>query len=162
MIIFDLCGAGALGGVIAASSFPTDVADLLGVMIPLAVIPFILACFIQTAQGSRLVTAVITADIIAGTAIPHLIPASALFLMIAAGTMVISYASDPFFWLMKRTACQSVRRDSKDIHHPACCCRVCGVWGCCDADLMHKSETETPTNHHLWVSSLLQSDCRGG
>lgn len=129
VIIFDLCGAGALGGVIAASSFPTDVADLLGVMIPLAIIPFILACFIQTAQGSRLVTAVITADIIAGTAIPHLIPASALFLMIAAGTMVISYASDPFFWLVNRTACQSVAETVKTFTIPLAVagCVVFGV-----------------------------------
>jgi len=129
IIIFDLCGAGALGGVIAVSSFPTDVADLLGMMVPLAVIPFILACFIQTAQGSRLVTAVITADIIAGTTIPDLIPASALFLMIAAGTMVISYASDPFFWLVNRTASQSVAETVKTFTLPlaAAGCVVFGV-----------------------------------
>ncbi|MCQ1539580.1 GntP family permease [Methanocalculus taiwanensis] len=118
IIIFDLCGAGALGGVIAASSFSTDAASLLGTVIPLAVIPFILACFIQTAQGSRLVTAVITADIIAGTAIPDLIPSSALFLMIAAGTMVISYASDPFFWLVNRTTHQSVSETVKTFTLP--------------------------------------------
>ncbi len=118
IIIFDLCGAGALGGVIAASSFPSDAAALLGMVIPLAAVPFILACFIQTAQGSRVVTAVITADIIAGTTIPDLIPASALFLMIAAGTMVISYASDPFFWLVNRTAGQSVLETVKTFTIP--------------------------------------------
>lgn len=129
VIIFDLCGAGALGGVIAASSFPADAAGLLETIIPLAIIPFILACFIQTAQGSRLVTAVITADIIAGTAIPDLIPASALFLMIAAGTMVISYASDPFFWLVNRTAQQSVAETVKTFTIPlaAAGCVVFGV-----------------------------------
>lgn len=118
VIIFDLCGAGALGGVIAASSFPTDAAAFLETLIPLAVIPFILACFIQTAQGSRLVTAVITADIVAGTAIPDLIHSSALFLMIAAGTMVISYTSDPFFWLVNRTAQQSVMETVKTFTLP--------------------------------------------
>jgi GntP family gluconate:H+ symporter len=108
VIIFDLCGAGAFGGVIAASTFPTDAAGLLGAAVPLAIIPFILAALIQTAQGSRVVTAVITADIIAATAIPDLIPATPLILMIAAGTMVISYASDPFFWLLNRSAGQTV------------------------------------------------------
>jgi len=129
VIIFDLCGAGALGGVIAASSFPADAAGLLETIIPFAIIPFILACFIQTAQGSRLVTAVITADIIAGTAIPDLIPASALFLMIAAGTMVISYASDPFFWLVNRTTHQSVAETVKTFTIPlaAAGCVVFGV-----------------------------------
>jgi len=108
VIIFDLCGAGAFGGVIAASTFPADAAGLLETIVPLAAIPFILAALIQTAQGSRVVTAIIAAEIIAETAIPDILPAAPLILMIAAGTMVISYVSDPFFWLVNRTAGQSV------------------------------------------------------
>ncbi|MBR1369047.1 hypothetical protein RJ53_05840 [Methanocalculus chunghsingensis] len=109
VIIFDLCGAGAFGGVIAASSLPGDAIALLGMALPLVILPFFLAAIIQTAQGSRVVTAVITADLLSATTLPEFIPALPLLLMIAAGTMVISFASDPFFWLINRTTNDSVR-----------------------------------------------------
>jgi len=109
VIIFDLCGAGAFGGVIAVSTLPADATALLGPVLPLVILPFLLAAIIQTAQGSRVVTAVITADLLSVTTIPDIVPAVPLLLMIAAGTMVISFASDPFFWLINRTTNDSVR-----------------------------------------------------
>lgn len=129
VIIFDLCGAGAFGAVIAASTFPADVSGILLSAVPVVCIPFILAALIQTAQGSRVVTAVIAADIIAETAIPDLIPAAPLLLMIAGGTMVISYVSDPFFWLVNRTSGGSIRETVLTFTLPlaAAGCLVFGV-----------------------------------
>lgn len=103
IILFDLCGAGALGFVISASSFPDEVFALISGILPVVVIPFVLAALIQTAQGSRVVTAVITATILAGTDIVASIPIIPLILMISAGTLVVSYVSDPYFWLVQRS-----------------------------------------------------------
>jgi GntP family gluconate:H+ symporter len=108
IILFDLCGAGALGFVIAASSFPDDVFALINGVFPVVVIPFVLAVLIQTAQGSRIVTAVITSTIVAGTDIVTSVPIVPLILMISAGTLIISYVSDPYFWLIQRSTGDSI------------------------------------------------------
>ena len=85
-----MCGAGALGFVIAASSFPDDVFALINGVFPVVVVPFVLAVLIQTAQGSRIVTAVITSSIVARTDI------------------VTSNVSDPYFWLIQRSTGDSI------------------------------------------------------
>jgi GntP family gluconate:H+ symporter len=103
IILFDLCGAGALGSVIAASAFADEMTALLFATVPVLLIPFILAVLMQTAQGSRVVTAVITATILAKTTIAETIAPIPLVLMIAAGTLLFSYVSDPYFWLIKRS-----------------------------------------------------------
>ncbi|RXE56107.1 hypothetical protein ABH15_07975 [Methanoculleus taiwanensis] len=103
IIIFDLTGAGAFGGVIAASTFPSDVAALVAGHLPGLLLPFVIAALLQAAQGSRVVTAAVTATVLSTTGlVPELHPA-ALVLMIAAGAFMFSYVSDPFFWLLKRT-----------------------------------------------------------
>lgn len=107
-ILFDLCGAGALGYTIAASGFAREVYTLITPTLPEILMPFILAALIQTAQGSRVVTAVVTGTILAGTSIVESIDAIPLVLMIAAGTLVFSYVSDPYFWLIKRTTGDSL------------------------------------------------------
>ncbi|NYT05877.1 MAG: GntP family permease [Methanomicrobiales archaeon] len=109
IIIFDLCGAGALGGVIAASGFAEEIFALLGAWVPLLLIPFLLAAMIQTAQGSRVVTGVVTATVLAGTPVASLLPPVPLVLLIVAGTLVVSYVSDPYFWLVMRTTGDSLR-----------------------------------------------------
>jgi GntP family gluconate:H+ symporter len=102
-IIFDLAGAGALGGVIAASTFSADVTALVTAYLPITLLPFVIAALLQAAQGSRVVTASITATILATIPAVLVINPVALVLMVSAGAFMFSYASDPFFWLLKRT-----------------------------------------------------------
>jgi len=106
LIMFDLCGAGALGAVISQSSFPQDIFQL-SLALPLIFIPFVLALFLQAATGSRVVSAATTAHILAAatTTMPSLsgsIHSVALVLMIAGGSCMVSFVSDPYFWLVKR------------------------------------------------------------
>jgi hypothetical protein len=53
VIIFDLCGAGALGAVIGAGNLGIQAFGLLTMILPALAVPFLLAALIQTAQGSR-------------------------------------------------------------------------------------------------------------
>ncbi|MEA1984205.1 MAG: hypothetical protein U9N13_00955 [Euryarchaeota archaeon] len=57
IVLLDLCGAGALGQVIAASPFAEQVHILMVGTLPVLFVPFVLASVIHTAQGSRVVTA---------------------------------------------------------------------------------------------------------
>ena len=102
VIIFDLCGAGALGAVLAAGALGTEALSLLTVAVPALAVPFLLAALIQTAQGSRVVTAVITGQIIAGTTLASSIQPIPLILLISGGACIISYLTDPYFWLVQR------------------------------------------------------------
>jgi len=103
MIIFDICGAGALGYVIVQSGFAQNALGQLSLLIPVILVPFILAALIETAQGSRVVTAVITAEVLAGSAVAGAIHPLPLILLISAGSCIVSYVTDPFFWLVQRT-----------------------------------------------------------
>lgn len=102
IIIFDLVGAGAFGSVIAASTFPADVATLVQGVLPITLLPFVIAALIQAAQGSRVVTAAVTATILATIPEVMMIKPLALVLMVSAGAFMFSYVSDPFFWVIKR------------------------------------------------------------
>ena len=101
LIIFDICGAGALAAVILESGFAGAALDGITGFAPLLAAPFLLAVLLQTAQGSRVVTAVITAEILAGTTAAAAVHPIALILMVVAGTFVFSYVTDPFFWIVK-------------------------------------------------------------
>ncbi len=101
LIIFDICGAGALAAVILESGFADTALGGITAVAPLLMAPFLLAALLQTAQGSRVVTAVITAEILAGTAAAAAVHPVALALMVVAGTFVVSYVTDPFFWIVK-------------------------------------------------------------
>ncbi|MDD3622520.1 MAG: hypothetical protein PHQ81_08960 [Methanofollis sp.] len=98
VIIYDLCGAGALGGVILASTFPQDTFGMLDGIVPLLLLPLIFAVLVQAAQGSRVVTAVVTAVVVSSLPLHPV----ALVLLIAAGTLSVSAFSDPYFWLVGR------------------------------------------------------------
>jgi GntP family gluconate:H+ symporter len=104
MIIFDICGAGALGFVIVQSGFARDALGQLTLLIPVILVPFLLAALIETAQGSRVVTAVITAEVLAGSSVTGAIHPIPLILLISAGSCIVSYVTDPFFWLVQRTS----------------------------------------------------------
>ena len=96
-ILLDLCGAGALGSIIAHSDFSDGVLGLLGSSsVPVMLFPFLIAMCIQTAQGSRVVTAIVTAGIVKDLACMQTV------FMICAGTFIFSYVSDPYFWLVKQ------------------------------------------------------------
>lgn len=103
MIIFDICGAGALGFVIVQSGFAQSALTQLTLFIPIIFVPFLFAALIETAQGSRVVTAVITAEILAGSAVIAEIHPIPLILLVSAGACIVSYVTDPFFWLIQRT-----------------------------------------------------------
>lgn len=103
LIIFDICGAGALGFVIVQSGFAGEILGRLTLLIPVILVPFVLAALIETAQGSRVVTAVITAEVLAGTTVTGAIHPVPLILLISAGSCIVSYVTDPFFWLVQRT-----------------------------------------------------------
>ncbi len=109
LIIFDLCGAGAFGAVIAASSFPHEAFDLVIGFLPSIMLPFVLAMFIQAAQGSRVVTAAVTSSIIATTTLPSTLDPIAIVLMICGGAFMFSTVTDPFFWLITRVTKEDVR-----------------------------------------------------
>ncbi len=109
MIIFDICGAGALGFVIVQSGFAQTVLGQLTLFIPIIMVPFLLAALIETAQGSRVVTAVITAEVLAGSAVVSAIHPVPLILLISAGSCIVSYVTDPYFWLVQRTTGDDVR-----------------------------------------------------
>lgn len=101
VIIYDLCGAGALGAIIMASTFADDAFALFGDAIPAVLVPFLLGILLQAAQGSRVVTAVITAGMILSSEYATAIGQVPLLLMIAAGTLSVSAFSDPFFWVVR-------------------------------------------------------------
>jgi gluconate:H+ symporter, GntP family len=109
MIIFDICGAGALGFVIVKSGFAQAAVEQLTLFIPIIIVPFLLAALIETAQGSRVVTAVISAEVLAGSAVVSAIHPVPLILLISAGSCIVSYVTDPYFWLVQRTTGDDVR-----------------------------------------------------
>ncbi len=102
VIIFDLVGAGAIGSVIVASGIAEEALAALTGAVPVLLVPFLLAALVQTVQGSRVVTAVITAGILAGTEVAAAIDPVPLVLMVGAGACVFSYVTDPYFWLVQR------------------------------------------------------------
>lgn len=124
IIIFDICGAGALAGVILASGFSdTALGEITGI-VPVLLVPFVLASLIQTAQGSRVVTAVLCAGILAGTPVAAAIHPVALVLMVAAGCFLFSFVTDPYFWIISRTTGEDL---SGMIRHYTLPLAVCGI-----------------------------------
>ncbi len=109
IIIFDICGAGALGFVIVESGFAQAALGQLTLFIPIVLVPFLFAALIETAQGSRVVTAVVSAEVLAGSAVTDAIHPVPLILLISAGSCMVSYVTDPYFWLVQRTTGDDIR-----------------------------------------------------
>lgn len=103
LIIFDLCGAGALGYVILQNGLAESLLNIMPKFMPVIAIPFLVAAILATAQGSRVVTAVITADLLAGTTLVESLSPVPLILSISAGACIISFVTDPFFWLIQHS-----------------------------------------------------------
>ena len=104
VILLDLCGAGAFGSVIAHSYLGEEIYHL-GQFLPLLVLPFLISAVLQLAQGSRVVTAVVAAEILAD----YPLDGVTLALLIAAGAFMFSYISDPYFWLIKNSTGASMK-----------------------------------------------------
>jgi len=124
IIMFDICGAGAFGSVIVASGFPETVFPGMVAALPLVVIPFAFTAVIQAAQGSRVVSAVISSQVLAGSAVSASMHPIPLILSVAAGTCVVSYLSDPYFWLLQRTTGGSIWEVVRNYTLPLF---ICGV-----------------------------------
>lgn len=96
VILLDLCGAGAFGYVVAQSGIGEEIYGF-GRLMPLLLLPFLVAAILQLAQGSRVVTVVVAAQVLAGYPLDGL----TLALLISSGAFMFSYVSDPYFWLIK-------------------------------------------------------------
>jgi GntP family gluconate:H+ symporter len=105
VILLDLCGAGAFGYVVAQSGLPEDIFRL-GHFLPTLLLPFLLSAALQLAQGSRVVTSTISAQILAG----YPLPSATLVLLIASGAFMLSAITDPFFWLLKDSTGSNLRQ----------------------------------------------------
>jgi GntP family gluconate:H+ symporter len=105
IIMLDLCGAGAFGYVIAQSGLGQELYGALGQVLPALVLPFLLSSMIQLAQGSRVVTVVVSAQILGSYPMEGL----TLAMLICSGAFMFSYISDPYFWLVKESTGSSIR-----------------------------------------------------
>jgi GntP family gluconate:H+ symporter len=101
LILFDICGAGALGALIVSGDLPNEIISLIAGSFPAIAIPFLFAVLIQTAQGSRIVTTVITASVFSGSSLLSEIHPISLILSISAGACIFSTLTDPYFWIIK-------------------------------------------------------------
>lgn len=104
VILLDLCGAGAFGYVVAQSGLGQEIFRL-GHFLPALLLPFLLSAALQLAQGSRVVTATVAAQVLA-----HFpLPGATLALLIASGAFMFSYVTDPYFWLIKSSTGSSMK-----------------------------------------------------
>ncbi|HNX39099.1 MAG TPA: hypothetical protein PKK11_00840 [Methanothrix sp.] len=108
VILLDLCGAGAFGYVVSRSDLSGEIFRQ-GHILPVLLLPFLVSAVLQLAQGSRVVTAALAAQILAG----YPLPAEILALLIASGAFMLSYVSDPFFWLIKNATGSSLKETAK-------------------------------------------------
>jgi len=104
VILLDLCGAGAFGYVVAQSGLGQEIFRL-GHFLPALLLPFLVSAALQLAQGSRVVTATVAAQILAG----YPLPGVTLALLIASGAFMFSYVTDPYFWLIKSSTGASMK-----------------------------------------------------
>ena len=105
VILLDLCGAGAFGYVIAESRLAGEIYQL-GQFLPALLLPFFLSALLQLAIGSRVVSAAVSCQVLAG----YPLPSVTLALLIASGAFVLPYVTDPYFWLIKRSTGVSMRQ----------------------------------------------------
>jgi len=104
VILLDLCGAGAFGYVVAQSGLGQEIFRL-GHFLPALLLPFLLSAALQLAQGSRVVTATVAAEIL----VHYPLPGTTLALLIASGAFMFSYVTDPYFWLVKSSTGSSMK-----------------------------------------------------
>jgi GntP family gluconate:H+ symporter len=64
------------------------------------------------------VTAVVSAEVLAGSAVVGAIHPIPLILLISAGSCIVSYVTDPYFWLVQRTTGDDIRTVVKNYTLP--------------------------------------------
>jgi len=90
--------------------------------LPAVLIPFAFTAIIQAALGSRVATAVIASQVMAGTALASVLAPLPLILSVAAGVCIVSWLTDPFFWLLHRTTDATIREISLAYTLPLAAC----------------------------------------
>jgi GntP family gluconate:H+ symporter len=100
VVLLDMCGGGALGATLALTGAGQAIGDLLlDVSIPALFIPFLIAAAIQSVQGSRVVTMLVTLALVMPVIQQLGLPAEIVLFSMASGTLLISHFNDPFFWI---------------------------------------------------------------
>ncbi|MEM2124482.1 MAG: hypothetical protein QXL43_04060 [Methanolinea sp.] len=122
VIMFDICGAGALGAVAAAAGVPGEIVPLAGAVLPAALVPFAVAAVLQAALGSRVSAAVAASGILAGSAAAGALSPLPLALSVAAGLLLVSWVTDPLFWLLHRETGATVGEISRAYTLPLALC----------------------------------------
>lgn len=100
VVLLDMCGGGALGATLAMTGAGQAIGSLLlDTNIPVLLIPFLIAAAIQSVQGSRVVTMLVTLALIVPVMQQLGLPAEIVLFSMASGTLLISHFNDPFFWI---------------------------------------------------------------
>lgn len=100
VVLLDMCGGGALGATLALTGVGQAIGNtLLASSIPALLIPFILTAAIQSVQGSRVVTMLVSFSLILPVMPQIGLPAEIVFFSMISGTLLISHFNDPFFWI---------------------------------------------------------------
>lgn len=100
IVLLDMCGGGALGATLTLTGAGEALGNLLiDTSLPPLIIPFLVAAAIQTVQGSRVVTMLVTPALIMPVFPELRLPAEIVLFSMASGTLLISHFNDPFFWI---------------------------------------------------------------
>jgi GntP family gluconate:H+ symporter len=102
IILLDIGGAGALGGVFLASGLPAQAFQVVARWLPVILVPFFLAMLLQAALGTRISAVLVTAEIMTQGPLAAQFNPFSLVILITAGIFLISYLTDPLFWLIER------------------------------------------------------------
>ena len=105
--ILAIIGAGGIFGAVIKATGIGEVAGIYLASTGLGLsVPFLIAAFLKTAQGSSTVSIMTTASIIAPMLIPlHLNDENGIIfatLAMGAGSMVLSHSNDAYFWVVTR------------------------------------------------------------
>lgn len=105
VVILDMCGGGALGATLAMTGVGQEMGTLLaGLPLPATLVPFLISVAIQSVQGSRVVTMLVTPSIVIPLVQVLGLPPEIVLFSMASGTFLISHFNDPFFWIYKDLA----------------------------------------------------------
>ncbi|GAB3210457.1 GntP family permease [Marinactinospora thermotolerans] len=103
MIVFITGAGGAFGEVLRQSGVGDALADAVsGWPVPMFLMPFLIASFVRVAQGSGTVAIITAATLSAPIVEAAGVNPTLAVLSACAGSMVFSYFSDSFFWVVTR------------------------------------------------------------
>lgn len=120
-VILDVCAAGAIGTVVVKSGFAQSAFAAAGPVLPAVLLPFVVAASLAVAQGSRVTTAVVTAQVIGATGIVNAVNPLVLLLMVAAGSCMVCHVTDPFFHFVRHITGDDTRTVLKNYTLPLAC-----------------------------------------